>query len=101
MPTLDTSCTALTYEQPVDNRLGDFGVAFPVGLVLYITTSSTVLVTTAITDDQMKGTAGANNIDAGSGDNGLALFRRGKTYTITAGEQTLIDAAGYSACTSA
>lgn len=32
---------------------------------------------------------------AGSGDYGKALFRRGKTYTITAGEALLITTAGY------
>jgi hypothetical protein len=34
-------------------------------------------------------------IKAGSGDFGKALFRRGQTYTITAGEETILDAAGY------
>lgn len=96
MATLDMSCSALTYNQPIDNRLGDYGVAFPVGKVLWIDGSDNVYVVTAMTQDQIDSDAAA-----GSGDFGKAIFRRGKTYTITAGEKTLIDAAGYSACTSA
>jgi hypothetical protein len=34
-------------------------------------------------------------IKSGSGDFGKALFRRGKTYTITAGEGTILTNAGY------
>lgn len=33
--------------------------------------------------------------DAGSGENGKAWFRGGITYTITAGEDTILQAAGY------
>jgi hypothetical protein len=36
-----------------------------------------------------------NNADAGSGENGLAVFRGGVTYTVTAGEDTILTAAGY------
>ena len=98
MATLDMSCSSLTYEQPVENRLGDYGVAFPVGKVLWIAAADdSVNVSTTVTEDQITD----GTIKAGSGDFGLALFRRGLTYTITAGEKTLIDAAGYSACTSA
>lgn len=93
MPTFDAS--QATYNEPVQNRLGDFGVSFPVGNCVFITSSDTVVESTTITEDQIAGTAGANNIKAGSGDLGLALFRRGLTYTITSGEQTLLDAAGY------
>lgn len=97
MPSLDMSCSALVYQQPIDNRLGDYGVEFPVGKVLWIRASDdAVIVSTTVTEDQI-----ASEIKTGSGDFGLALFRRGKTYTITAGEKTIIDAAGYSACTSA
>jgi hypothetical protein len=96
------SCSALVYDQPVDNELGKHGVAFPVGYVLFIDSADNVYRTTSITDpfDQHTSEAG-NPIKAGSGDQGFAVFRRGITYTITAGERTLIDAAGYSACTSA
>ncbi len=93
MPTFDSS--QAVYTQPLDNRLGDYNVTFEVGNVVYITTSNTVVETSSITDAQTKGTASVNNPAAGSGDFGLAIFRRGKTYTITAGEQTLLDAAGY------
>jgi len=34
--------------------------------------------------------------DAGSGDGGFAAFIGGKTYTITAGEDTILTNAGYS-----
>jgi hypothetical protein len=33
--------------------------------------------------------------DAGSGDGGKAVFSNGVTYTITSGEQTILEAAGY------
>ena len=95
MPTFDASQALAVYEQPIANRLGDYGVAFPVGFVVYITTENNVLSTTTLTNEQTKATASDNNPASGSGDFGLAIFRRGKTYTITAGEQTLLDAAGY------
>lgn len=90
------SFTAPTYEQPVDNPLGKHGVAFPVGLVVYIDTGDNVHETTSIMGkfDEHVSPDGLG-IKAGSGDAGLAIFRRGVTYTITAGEQTLLDAAGY------
>lgn len=94
MATLNTSCALLTYEQPFDNELGRHGVAFPVGLVLWIDGSNVVSVVHSMTSDQIK-----NDAKAGSGDFGKAIFRRGLTYTITAGEKTIIDAAGYSSCT--
>lgn len=98
MPSLDMSCSSLVYQQPIDNRLGDYGVEFPVGKVLWIADADdSVTVSTTVTEDQITD----GTIKAGSGDFGLALFRRGKTYTITAGEKTIIDNAGYSACTSA
>jgi hypothetical protein len=36
-----------------------------------------------------------NNADSGSGENGKAIFRGTNTYTITAGEDTILQAAGY------
>ena len=33
--------------------------------------------------------------DSGSGDDGRAVFRGGATYTVTAGEETILLAAGY------
>lgn len=89
MPTFDTS--AVTYEQPIDNRLGEYGVAFPVGLVVWIATvGDAVTETTSIRDPE--------DIDLardGSGDFGKAIFRRGITYTVTSAEQTILVAAGY------
>lgn len=38
--------------------------------------------------------------DAGSGDDGRAVFQGGITYTITAGEDTILKAAGYTTSTS-
>lgn len=95
------ACDALLYDEPVENILGRFGVAFKVGFVLWIDTNDLVTVTASITQDQINGTNGVTPAKAGSGDLGKAIFRRGKTYTITSGEKTLIDAAGYSACTAA
>ena len=36
-----------------------------------------------------------NAADAGSGEGGLAYFAGARTYTITSGEKTILDAAGY------
>ena len=36
-----------------------------------------------------------NAADAGSGMGGKAAFIGGRTYTVTAGEQTILEAAGY------
>lgn len=70
-------------------------MSFPVGKVVYILDADdTVIETESFVD----GSGDGNSLDlmkAGSGDFGKALFRRGKTYTITAGEQTILDAAGY------
>jgi hypothetical protein len=87
--------TDLVYEEPVQNRLGDFGVAFPVGFVLWIDTTDTVHKSTSITEDQINSTGGVTGAKAGTGDFGLAIFRRGKSYSISAGEDTLLTAAGY------
>ncbi len=91
MPTFDTSQTLAIYEQPIDNRLGEHGVAFPVGKVVWIADADDAVTTTTVIRDP-------EDIDlakSGSGDFGKAIFRRGKTYTITAGEQTILDAAGF------
>lgn len=94
MATFDAS--QATYNQPIAGRLGQHGVSFPRGNVVIITDDDdTVLELSALTDEQTKGTASANNPKAGSGDFGLAIFRRGITYTITAGESTILDDAGY------
>jgi len=91
MPTFDTSQALAIWEQPVDTRLGEHGVAFPVGLVIWIADADdAVTSTTTIRDPEDIALA-----KSGSGDFGKAIFRRGKTYTITAGEQTILDAAGY------
>ena len=94
MATFDAS--QATYNQPIEGRLGEHGVSYPVGNVVYIDTNDNVYEAGAImgTFDQHISPAGYG-IATGSGDNGYAIFRRGKSYTITAGEQTLLDAAGY------
>jgi hypothetical protein len=40
-------------------------------------------------------TASYTGADAGSGDAGLAVFTGGRTYTVTAAEETILLAAGY------
>lgn len=88
--------TPPTYNQPIQNRLGDHGVSFPVGKIVYICTNDDVFETTLV-----QGTFDAHlcpdghALASGSGDGGYALFRRGLTYTVTAGEDTLLTAAGY------
>ena len=87
MPTF----TAPTYNQPVDNILGKHGISFPVGkIVLILDADDSVREATLIVDP--------TDIDlakAGSGDFGKAIFRRGKTYTITSEEGTILEDAGY------
>ena len=40
-------------------------------------------------------TASFTGADSGSGDAGYAIFTGGRTYTVTAGEETILLAAGY------
>jgi hypothetical protein len=83
--------TPPTYEQPINNRLGQHGISFPVGKVVWIRASDDEVIETTLIVDP-------TDIDAakaGSGDFGKAIFRRGKTYEVTAGEQTLLEGAGY------
>lgn len=85
-----------TYNQPINNRLGQHGVSFPVGKVVYICTDSEAHETTLIMGDFSSQVCSHGvGIATGSGDNGLALFRRGKTYTVTSGEETILTNAGY------
>jgi hypothetical protein len=87
--------TPPTRDEPIGNRLGQYGVAFPVGKVVYILDADDSVVET---ENFVDGTGDGNTLDlmkAGSGDFGKALFRRGKTYTITAGEGTILTNAGY------
>ena len=90
MVTFDTEDQA-TYEQPINNRLGQYGVSFLVGKVVWIAAADdAVKEVTSIRDPE--------DIDLakdGTGDFGKAIFRRGKTYTISAGEDTILQAAGY------
>ena len=83
-----------TYEQPIDNRLGEYGISFPVSLQVVIDGDDNVT--------PFPGAEGLRDPDDmfdvakdGSGDNGKAVFRQGRTYVITEGEKTLLDAAGY------
>lgn len=85
--------TVPTYEVPVPNELGRHGLSFP--------RSYTVI----IADGVATAAPGASGLvdpdsiydiaDAGSGEAGLAVFLHGKTYTVTAGEVTILEAAGH------
>lgn len=87
--------TAPTRDEPIQNRLGDYGVAFPVGKVVYILDADDSVVET---ESFVDGNGLGNTLDlmkAGSGDFGKALFRRGKTYEVSASEETILTGAGY------
>lgn len=88
--------TPPTYNQPIDNPLGRHGVSFPVGIIVYICTNDdaheVTLIRGAFANQECPDGFGMAD---GSGDAGYALFRRGVTYTVTAGEQTILTAAGY------
>lgn len=76
---------------PIQNELGRHGVSYPVGYVVWIATVDDVVTQAgSITDPTDIALA-----KTGSGDFGKAIFRRGKTYTITAGEGTILTSAGY------
>ena len=65
---------------------------FPVGRSVLITggVATTFPGTTAPTTQDILAA------DSGSGEEGRAAFLGGRTYTITAGEETILNAAGYS-----
>lgn len=87
--------TPPTRDEPLQNRLGEYGVSFPVGKVVYILAADDSVVETETIVD---GSGDGNTLDlikAGSGDFGKALFRRGKTYEVSASEETILDGAGY------
>lgn len=87
MPTF----TPPTYNQPVDNVLGKHGISFPVGkIVLILDADDSVREATLIVDPDDILTA-----KDGSGDFGKAIFRRGITYSVSASEETILEAAGY------
>lgn len=84
------SFSAPTRTEYADNRLGEYGVGWQVGKVVYITTDDEAVETETFSDPDDLAL-----MKAGSGDFGLALFRRGRTYTITSGEETILNGAGY------
>lgn len=63
----------------------------PTGLAVLIidgVATPTPGLTTVTTDQEA-------SADAGSGDAGKAYFTAGRTYTVTAGEKTILETAGY------
>lgn len=80
--------TAPTRNEPVRNRLGDYGVSFPVGQVIIITDGE-ARVTEALTDPDHIMAA-----DDGTGDFGKSIFRRGRTYSVNETEKDILVAAG-------
>lgn len=85
------SFTPPTREEPVKNRLGDFGISYPVGRVVYILASDDSVIETENFTDPID----VALMKAGSGDFGKALFRRGITYTVDSTEETILLNAGY------
>jgi len=73
-----------------------YGSPIPVGYTVLITSgvATTSPGRIAPTTDDIAGA------DAGSGDADLAYFRGGQEYTITAAEDTILKAAGYTTSTS-
>ena len=89
MPIFDTSVH--TYEEPVQNRLGDFGVSYPVGKVIWI-----AAVDNAVKEVfSIKDPTDIDLAKVGSGDFGKAIYRRGKVYSITDAENFILAQAGY------
>lgn len=85
-----------TYNKPIPREkahdaLWRYFDGIPVGYTVLITSSaaSTYPGLVAPTEDVLAAA------DAGSGHNGKAAFIGGHSYTITSGEQTILEAAGY------
>lgn len=88
--------TPPTYEQPVGSRLGQHGIAFPVGKIVFICEADEAHETTLVMGNfSAQECSHGETIRAGTGDNDLALFRRGKTYSVSASEETILTNAGY------
>ena len=98
--------TSPSYEQPVGSALGRWGTGFLVGYTVVIHDADDSVTTfpgaTGLVDDKAGGSQDQlySVAKAGSGDHGKAVFRMGRTYTITAAEDTLLKAAGYTTSTS-
>lgn len=81
-----------------------YGTPIPTPYVVIITggvaTPSPGVVSPSVHDikgnpEVPNATASYTGADAGSGDDGRAVFTGGRTYTVTAGEETILLAAGY------
>ena len=87
------SFTVPTFDVPVDNELGKHGISFP--------RSYTVVIASGVATPSpgAYGLVDPDDIfdvaDVGSGEGGMAVFRYGLTYTVTAGEETILTTAGY------
>lgn len=93
--------TPTTYNRPINpestghgekySMWRHYGSPIPVGYVVIITggTANASPGGIGLTADDWAGA------DSGSGEGGKAIFRGGITYTVTAGEQTILEAAGY------
>ena len=68
-----------------------YGGVIPVGYSVLITSG----VATASPGRVSPSVDDVNNADSGSGEGGQAWFRGGLTYTVTSGEQTILETAGY------
>lgn len=92
------SFTPTTWTQPLNDEEANhvsmwrhYGSPIKVGYSVLITggTATTSPGTVSPTADDIA------SADAGSGEGGKAWFRGGITYTVTAAEQTILEAAGY------
>lgn len=97
MPSFTPSTYRMPYApEPRSLRLGVVGMfrrlpGIPTGYAVLITSgvaTPTPGLTTVTTDQEAAA-------DAGSGDAGKAYFTAGRTYTVTAAEKTILEAAGY------
>lgn len=85
--------TVPTFDVPYDSPLGRHGLSFPRSYTVVIASGVATPFPGAnglVDPDDMGDVA-----DAGSGVGGKAIFRFGKTYTVTTDEQTALETAGY------
>lgn len=97
-------------EPPRYSMWRHYGSPIPVGYVVLITdgvATPSPGIKTANSMTQITGNSDVPNAEAsysgcdtGSGNGGLAYFSGGREYTITAAEDTIIKAAGYTTSTS-
>ncbi len=97
-PTIaDILFNAATFERRIHSRLGEHGLAYTEGKIVFICEDDEVHEVNFVYGNFSKITCSHGvGVKAGTGDNDYALFRRGRNYSISTTERTILEDAGYS-----